>query len=804
MRLLFSLLLLLSFGHAAAQDFHRYYDLAGSDDLRDLVVLASDRLVGIGISRPEDGPESTSLLIMDGAGEVLSTKTLDFPTRTRGMALARQTDSTFWMGVWQTPVGIIDDWAVYRVNAITGTVINGFGWGEPNTDEQIRAMAPTPDGGVVVVGNTGDENEAIISRLAADGTEIFRRGFSMPGNRFTIFTDVAVLPGGDILAAGGFRPNDDDELASGYVLARIGPTGNLVWSRRYDLNGGLGADGAGLSLDLLDQGLVALVGTGVVNDDRHAIMLLVNANGGVETAFRGEAGTRARGVLSVAGQSLRIAGTASVEGGFTAGMVVSLDLAGNLTPTTTLVTDINGSNSFRGIRRRPGGGFYLIGDGRLCPMDGDRDALLISIGEDLKDEVANCETTDFSTRGLEFSVGVSTAGELFTRNDQRFAPANFAARSATTRDQICPQLDVTFPNLPDPLCYREPVDLIETALSLLPEDRLTQIRVSLSGADGGEFLTFDAPASGVTITDNSLGTNFVFEVNGPGGGAGIMNLLRSLRYAAGAGVAAEGSRTLNFRASGECVSGPIVSFDFNVLLDGNPLAGLPTDTILCPGNDLLLSVPASSAAAISWSTGAATPDLVITDPGTYGLTVTTTCGTDSTTIRVEERETETLQAETIDLFACLGDSLPFTAEPEADVSYRWLDGPTGASRTFRESGTYELVRTNPCSEATTTVGVTFQDCCQLYVPSAFSPNGDGINDIFRAFPDTDKCGLVSDFSLQVFDRWGGEVYAGSDLTDGWDGKVKDEALGNGHFVYSISYFNGLETVRRSGGVVVLR
>jgi len=803
MRLLISFFVLLLSIPLAAQDFHRYYDLSGSDGLRDLLVLSPDRLVGIGISK-ESGLESTSLLLLDGAGEVLSAHTLDFPTRTRGMALARQTDSTFWMGVWQTPVGIIDDWAVYRVNANTGSIVSRFGWGEPNTDEQIRAMTPTPDGGVVVVGNTGDRNEAIISRLAADGTEMFRRGFSMPGNRFTIFTDAVVLPGGDILAAGGFRPGDDDETQSGYLLARIDPAGNLVWSKRYDLDGGMRADGAGLTLELLDMGLIALAGTGVTDDVRQALVLLINADGRIESAVRGEPGTSARGALSVAGETLLIVGTTGGDGQRSSGIVISFDLDGDAIPGTTLIGNDQANHAIAGIRQRPGGGYYLFGRGRLCGDDEEADALLVSIGEDLTDDMANCETTRFPSTGTVFGVSAGNAGELFPRTDARFVPAGFKARAATTRDQVCPRLEIAFRNLPDPLCYREPARLIEAAVAALPENRISRLQIALDNAVLGESLSFAPPAPSVTVTGSGSGVNFIFEANGPGGGAEIMRLLSDLRYTVAAGTTGSGTRTLRLRAFGECVTGPIASFDFNVILDGNPLAGLPPDTILCPGNVLTLSVPDAPGASFTWSTGATTPALTVTDPATYALTITNDCGTDSASVRVLERRTEMLLPGSQTFFACLGDSVLITASPEADVNYRWADGPVGPTRTFRESGAYELVRTNPCSEAFTTFDVNFQDCCRLYVPGAFSPNGDGVNDIFRVFPDGENCARITDFRLQVFDRWGEEIYTGSDLTAGWDGRARAEATGNGYFVYSIRYFNGLETVRRSGGVVLLR
>lgn len=154
MRLLTPLLLLLAASLLSAQtDFTRYYDYGGNDRFSEVIKLSDSLLVAIGTSSNPGEPSRAIVSVLDTAGQLRRSFTIDFPRRTLGRTLARQSDSTFWFGVWRTPTGIIDDWVVYRVNVFTGTA-EGFGWGPSDVDEQIRGMAPTPDGGVVVVGNT--------------------------------------------------------------------------------------------------------------------------------------------------------------------------------------------------------------------------------------------------------------------------------------------------------------------------------------------------------------------------------------------------------------------------------------------------------------------------------------------------------------------------------------------------------------------------------------------------------------------------------------------------------------------------
>ncbi|MCB0395644.1 MAG: gliding motility-associated C-terminal domain-containing protein [Flavobacteriales bacterium] len=55
----------------------------------------------------------------------------------------------------------------------------------------------------------------------------------------------------------------------------------------------------------------------------------------------------------------------------------------------------------------------------------------------------------------------------------------------------------------------------------------------------------------------------------------------------------------------------------------------------------------------------------------------------------------------------------------------------------------------------------------LYIPNAFSPNGDGFNDLFMA-----KGIAIESFEMYVFDRWGNLIYQATDINQGWNGKVE--------------------------------
>jgi gliding motility-associated-like protein len=75
------------------------------------------------------------------------------------------------------------------------------------------------------------------------------------------------------------------------------------------------------------------------------------------------------------------------------------------------------------------------------------------------------------------------------------------------------------------------------------------------------------------------------------------------------------------------------------------------------------------------------------------------------------------------------------------------------------------------------------DNCKMYVPNIFSPNDDGINDLF--LPST-NCG-VKDYQMKVFSRWGRLVFESKLLEDGWDGKVNGAQLPSDTYVYFIQF-----------------
>ena len=70
---------------------------------------------------------------------------------------------------------------------------------------------------------------------------------------------------------------------------------------------------------------------------------------------------------------------------------------------------------------------------------------------------------------------------------------------------------------------------------------------------------------------------------------------------------------------------------------------------------------------------------------------------------------------------------------------------------------------------------------EIYVPDAFTPNGDGKNDVFRPFP----VGIRSYTYFRVFNRWGQMIYSTSSFNQGWDGKIAGKEQPTGTYVWMV-------------------
>ncbi|MEM7371288.1 MAG: gliding motility-associated C-terminal domain-containing protein [Bacteroidota bacterium] len=125
--------------------------------------------------------------------------------------------------------------------------------------------------------------------------------------------------------------------------------------------------------------------------------------------------------------------------------------------------------------------------------------------------------------------------------------------------------------------------------------------------------------------------------------------------------------------------------------------------------------------------------------------------------------------------------------------------------TFRDTGRYDIRLTAYnglflCPDDTTISIVIIPDG-RLFIPTAFSPNGDGFNDEFKIRGE----GVVS-FEIVFFNRWGREIRRYQSMEEGWDGLTSTGGhVPEGVYVYAVkAVLNSGKTMEKGGSVTLLR
>ena len=136
-----------------------------------------------------------------------------------------------------------------------------------------------------------------------------------------------------------------------------------------------------------------------------------------------------------------------------------------------------------------------------------------------------------------------------------------------------------------------------------------------------------------------------------------------------------------------------------------------------------------------------------------------------------------------DTVLCAGDSM-FLNVYYPNAEYLWQDGVTDYKRYINIRGTYWVDVYNQCFTARDSLILEEDDCgtC-VHVPNAFTPNHDGINDVFKP-----QIGCVFDsYFFKIFNRWGQMVFETTNVDEGWNGLYSNKPSEVGNYVWSIEY-----------------
>jgi gliding motility-associated-like protein len=187
-----------------------------------------------------------------------------------------------------------------------------------------------------------------------------------------------------------------------------------------------------------------------------------------------------------------------------------------------------------------------------------------------------------------------------------------------------------------------------------------------------------------------------------------------------------------------CPALPVTSNAITVSLKSIPVVSLnPSDTIVLEGSQLLLSANVSGAiSSFQWSP----PGLLVNPLGLSSLTT-----------------------------------------------------PLSANTTF----SLQVTNTEGCTNTGVAIVKVYKP---LLMPTAFTPNNDGLNDVYRIPPNV----LLDLGDFSIYNRWGNRIFSTKNITKGWDGKIDGKPTNSGVFIYIISGNSGGKQIFLKGTFVLMR
>jgi gliding motility-associated-like protein len=221
---------------------------------------------------------------------------------------------------------------------------------------------------------------------------------------------------------------------------------------------------------------------------------------------------------------------------------------------------------------------------------------------------------------------------------------------------------------------------------------------------------------------------------------------------------------------------------FTVTINPQPFVDLGADTTQCEGQ--LLTLDAGDPSAVhQWSTGAIGQRIEVSTTGIYQVEAINALGcstVDSIAVVFHPLPPPQLLPT---YEACL-DLLPdhvLLNVGSPGCTYRWNTGDTTGTIRATQYQTYTVVITTSegCSVDEHTVVVEYCPSA-IHIPNGFTPNGDGVNDVFMPMGTN-----IATMELSIFDRWGRTVHSGRDADAFWDGTMDGERVKDGVYVWKV-------------------
>lgn len=208
------------------------------------------------------------------------------------------------------------------------------------------------------------------------------------------------------------------------------------------------------------------------------------------------------------------------------------------------------------------------------------------------------------------------------------------------------------------------------------------------------------------------------------------------------------------------------SYDSNIAVL-KPVSNFSNDTItLCRDATVRLNVEAEGALSYLWNDGSSSSEKLITNAGTYSVEIKNESCRQEINFNVDAFDYSLITSDLgTDTTICKETPLVLTPIINENSQFTWSDGKEQLNRIIKEAGLYELTTSLEGCSAKTSIYVEAYSCAsRIYIPNSFSPNDDGVNDIFQP--------LGEDFEIiefKILDKWGNLVH---DSITPWTGRSR--------------------------------
>jgi len=282
----------------------------------------------------------------------------------------------------------------------------------------------------------------------------------------------------------------------------------------------------------------------------------------------------------------------------------------------------------------------------------------------------------------------------------------------------------------------------------------------------------------VETNNNTVGNNLVFEWNINGDLYSDYNVSYDFPDTGTYGILLIASDTL-------CGGADTGFYDITLVMD--MFVKLGPDEYICNEGGMVELNPEESYDAYLWSTGAIGSAIQVFSPGIYWLKVTDEGCSASDTVLISSAPP--LPDLTYTVSICLGEEITLSPNYPNASSVIWKNSVESHSISVRKEDEYwfDITDEYGCTKKDTIFVIMNSEVSpDVWFPNTFTPNGDGINDVFS------PVGFgIENYEMTIFNRWGDKVFYTDNPNNAWDGKVqgKKEILQDGTYIYKVTYKN---------------